>query len=104
LFFGSENEVQKSNPIETEAEMERVEVDQNPASQNSEYDEPFIKPHDYTKFGKNLVYNPRGKAIPGSTHVQVFNPLLLHEIKVSDPINLNSTNCDDLTSNELPFI
>jgi len=60
-FFGSKNKVHKSNPIETEAERERVEVDQNPKSsgQNSEYVGPHIKPCDGTKFEKNLVYTRR---------------------------------------------
>jgi len=48
------------------------------------------------------VYTQRGKVIPGSKRAQEFNPISLHKVNVSDPINLNSTKCDDLTSNELP--
>jgi len=52
------DQVQKSNPIETKLERDRLEVGQNPefAGQNSESARPVIKPLDDTNFGKNLVY------------------------------------------------
>lgn len=43
------------------------------------------------KFGKNLVYSRREKAIPGSVHVQESNPPSLHEVTNSNPINSNNS-------------
>ena len=44
------------------------------------------------KFGKNLTYSRREKAIPGSVHVQESNPTSLHKVTLSDPINSNDSN------------
>jgi len=48
-------------------------------------------PNDGGKFGKNLVYSRREKAIPKSIHVQESNPLL-QEVITSNPINSNNSN------------
>ena len=71
------------------------------AGQNYEFVKPVIKPYDDTKFGKNLVYTRRGEAIHDLLLFKISTLYHLHEINVFDIINLNSTNCDDLTSNEL---
>ena len=47
--------------------------------------------NDGVKFGKNLVYSRREKAIPKSIHVQESNPLL-QEVIASNPINSNNSN------------
>ena len=44
------------------------------------------------KFGKNLVYSRREKAIPESVHVQESNPPSPHEVTPSNPINSNNSN------------
>jgi len=48
-------------------------------------------PNDGGKFGKNLVYSRRQKAIPKSIHVQESNSLL-QEVIASNPINSNNSN------------
>nr|KYP41064.1 Retrovirus-related Pol polyprotein from transposon TNT 1-94 [Cajanus cajan] len=44
------------------------------------------------KFGKNLVYSRREKAILESGNVQESNPPSLHEVTPSNPINSNDSN------------
>nr|KYP54945.1 Retrovirus-related Pol polyprotein from transposon TNT 1-94 [Cajanus cajan] len=97
-------EIQKNTTTiyEAEAEEEQVEVNQIPAPAGSAADtETTTRPHDDTKFGKNLVYTRRGKAIPRSSHVQESNPISLHEVNHFDPINSNSTNCDEFPYEKL---
>jgi len=49
---------------------------------------PILQPEtNGGKFGKNLVYSRREKAIPDSIHVQESDPPSLHEVTSSNPIN-----------------
>lgn len=86
-------------------EAESIEKNQEPigpaADVGSATAEPTTGPHDTntnTKFGKNLVYSRRGKAIPRSSHVQESNPTSLHEVNPFHPINSNSGSFDDCPS------